>query len=375
MKKIKDILICAVFFAFIAVSFLLLLLLPKKEYSVNEKRYLAKFPEITLQSVLDTSFGKGLENYINDHIFARDFYVSLNSYFNLAMGRNTASDIYYCKNGYLINAPGDDDTSKFDKSIGIFENFSKTAGIPSYLLMVPRTGYIMDGVLPFGHEKYNDDELFEKAAKATDFIKMADLRSELKEEAENGGAVCYRTDHHLTSYGNYVMYKKLMEMMGREAADEDEFKKESAGGFCGTTWSGSGYSLVKGDEIEMWQKDGKIKISIQDPGKDEIVSDSLFFREHLNELDKYPVFIDGNHSFVEIENKSVKDGTLLVLKDSYAQCFATFLAQSYRNVYLIDMRYYRAPVSDFVKEHDIDAILYMYGVSTLLTDTNSAWIL
>ena len=335
---------------------------------------MAKFPEINKDAVLNGSFGEELENYINDHIFGRDAFVTLNAYFDLFMGRNTAKDIYFGKNGYLINAPADSDTSKFEKSIERFENFSASFDIPSYLLMVPTTGYIMRDMLPLGHRKYNDDMLFDKAYDLTEKIKIVDVREALT-DAKEKEPVCYRTDHHLTAYGNYTAYAEYLRSVGRKPLKTDDFEIESFDGFCGTTWSGSGYSLVKGDDIELWHKDGDITVTILDAGEEEKVSDSLFFREHLNDLDKYPVYLDGNHSFVKIENRSAAGGTVLVIKDSYAQCFSTFLAHEYRNVYMIDMRYYRASISDFINTHDIDEILYMYGVSTLLTDTNSAWIM
>lgn len=104
------------------------------------------------------------------------------------------------------------------------------------------------------------------------------------------------------------------------------------------------------------------------------MSDSLFFTEHLADLDKYPVYLDGNHSLVTIENPAAEGGTLLVIRDSFAHCLATFLAQEYQTIYLVDLRYYRGSLSQFVTDHEVDELLYLYGMDTLLTDTNSAWL-
>ena len=40
----------------------------------------------------------------------------------------------------------------------------------------------------------------------------------------------------------------------------------------------------------------------------------------------------------------------------------------------LDLRYYRGKVSDFTADHNVDELLFLYGTSTLLTDTNSAWL-
>ena len=104
------------------------------------------------------------------------------------------------------------------------------------------------------------------------------------------------------------------------------------------------------------------------------VSHSLFFPSHLEEMDKYPVFLDGNHSLVTIQNPNAEGGNLLVIRDSYAHCFSTFLASDYQNIYLVDLRYYRDNLSQFVAEHPVDRVLYLYGVDNLVSDTNSAWL-
>ncbi len=63
-----------------------------------------------------------------------------------------------------------------------------------------------------------------------------------------------------------------------------------------------------------------------------------------------------------------------MIRDSYAHCFSTFLAANYENVYLVDLRYYRQSLSQFVAEHPVDKVLYLYRVDNLVSDTNSAWL-
>ena len=63
-----------------------------------------------------------------------------------------------------------------------------------------------------------------------------------------------------------------------------------------------------------------------------------------------------------------------MIRDSYAHCFSTFLADGYQTVYLVDLRYYRESLSQFMETHRVDRILYLYGVDNLMTDTNSAWL-
>ena len=96
--------------------------------------------------------------------------------------------------------------------------------------------------------------------------------------------------------------------------------------------------------------------------------DGLFFRAHLAEDDKYPVFLDGNHGRVRIETGS-SGGRLLVVRDSFAHCLAPFLAEHYSQIDLIDLRYFKKQtVSDYLAENPADAVLFCYGLDSLVTD-------
>ena len=90
----------------------------------------------------------------------------------------------------------------------------------------------------------------------------------------------------------------------------------------------------------------------------------------------YTVFLDGNHTLVRLENPDAgaDAGTLLMIRDSYANCAASFFAESFRRVVLVDLRYYRGSVSALMTEEGVTEIVFLYGVGNLSTDTNSAWL-
>ena len=373
MKKIRKYILPVLFMGFVTILALLTFVLPPKEYSENEKRILAPFPQFTAESVLSGTFQKELESYMADHLAGRDFFVGLNAYFDRLLGRNTLSDIYYCDGGYLINAPQRASSQSFEKNMANFERFSKECGIPSTLMIVPTAGYIMEDKLPPFHAQYRDDELFRLASELTPSLSFLDVRKSLYDAyADENTQVYYRTDHHLTSAGSHILYKEFCKNVGTSAPPETVYTVTEHDGFYGTTYSGSGYFLTEPDKIEIRDLGEDIKVTLEE--KDSKASDTMFFLEHLGKKDMYPVFLDGNHGYVHIENTHSYGGNLLIIRDSYAQSFAPFLAHNYRNIYMLDMRYYRASMADFVKANNIDRILYLYGLNTLLTDESSSWL-
>ena len=373
MKKLYHFLPALVFLAFLAAMALLLLFSPVREYSENEKRYLAGRPEVSAENILSGEAQKELETFTADQIPGRDFFVGVNAYWNLATGRNAAQDIYYCDEGYLINAPKQADEKIFTDNLTRFDQFAEKLGVPADLVMVPTTGYLMEEVLPAFHKEYQDDALYDLAGTLLENVRLVDVRDALK-QGKDGGQICYRTDHHLTSYGNYLLYEAYQKANNATYLSRDAYEVTSYDGFYGTDWSGSGYWLVDPDTVEVWDAGLAPTVTLIDGGAEPKVSNDLFYLSHLENLDKYPIFLDGNHAMVTIHNPDAQGGNLLVIRDSYAHCLSTFLAADYQNIYLVDLRYYRQSVSEFVAEHPVDRVLYLYGMDNLITDTNSAWL-
>lgn len=358
-------------FVFLILTFLLAK--PDMSYSEKEKRYLQTAPEISLSSVMDGSFQEKLEKWIADQFPGRDLWVGIHSYAKLLTGRNAQQDTYFAKDGYLISAPAGNDLTAFETSLSRFDSFVENIGLPASFVMIPSTGWLYGDKLPLGHKEYPDDRMYAVAEDALPHLQVYDFRDELL-SADAEAPVAYRTDHHLTSYGYYTIYSSLRSAQGKSFFEPQDYIIERYDRFFGSTWSGSGYWLTKFDEIEVWKSGAEVSVAISDGSGKDLHSDSMFFLSHLEELDKYPVFLDGNHALTTITNPDAQEGTLLVIKDSYAHGFAPFLADHYETIHLIDLRYYRGKISEFVQERDVDELLFLYGTSTLLTDTNSAWL-
>ena len=92
----------------------------------------------------------------------------------------------------------------------------------------------------------------------------------------------------------------------------------------------------------------------------------LYDRSYLTEKDKYSSFLGGNQPLCVIRNENARDGgKLLLIRDSYSDALAPFLAQSFAEVHLLDLRYYRLPAAQYAAENGIDAICAVYSVPQL----------
>ncbi|MGN0518369.1 MAG: DHHW family protein [Acutalibacteraceae bacterium] len=365
-----------IFMVYIVLMCLFTLTLPKDDYSSNEKRYLAEFPEISISSVISGDFSDGTETYLADHAPARNLFVGINAYYNLALGQNGSNGVYLSDDGYLINKPAEYKT-RYDKNMQIIKSFADKTGVQTNVILAPQPGYILDDKLPAFHLKYNDDDLLKTAETILqcDNLKLIRIDELFKQNSE-AVQLYYKTDHHWTSEGAYIAYKAYCSANGLDATEKSDYTVKRYSDFYGTTYSKSALWGMKPDTLEVWQSNKSASnVSVQIiEGNKVTESDTMFFESHANEDDKYPIFLDGNHSMVRIKNNNVKSSKLLIVKDSYAHTLAPFLADNYNEIIMVDLRYYKMPLSKLIEDEKIDNVLFMYSIANIAGDTDLAFL-
>lgn len=372
IKYLPALIFCIFIFAFMICYFVL----PKAEYSAQEKKKLAEFPEFTMQRLASGDFQKEVDTYLSDHMAARNFFVGFSADYELLTGRNGSKGIYLGSDGYLFPKPTKD-SEILSQNAGYIKEFADYSEIPVYMTLIPSTGYINNSKLPINHEKYNDGEIIDSFKnKLGENISFIDVKEAFAEKAKSE-QLYYKTDHHWTTLGAFECYNLLGKTMGYTPIAEGDFSKESVDGFYGTSYSKSALWNIAPDTIEIWsnknQPIGSVSVEISD-GNEHKTSNSYFFREQLENDDKYPVFLDGNHSLVKIKNNNVDSGKLIIVKDSYAHSIAPFLSQNYSEIIMADLRYYKKDISALAEEENADAILILYSLDNLATDTNLAYL-
>ena len=158
--------------------------------------------------------------------------------------------------------------------------------------------------------------------------------------------------------------------MGLEPSPTENFNISYVEDFYGTSYSKSGYWLAKGDTIEVYEpknlKDVTLEIT---DGADTKKYSTLFLGEEFESYDKYNGFLGGNHSITRIKTNGEGE-KLLIIKDSYAHCLAPFFTENFSEIVLIDLRYYKKPLSELIENESPKAVLFMYGIDDLSQSTD-----
>ena len=375
MKKAYKFLPATLFLIFIVGMMVLFFVLPKKEYSSSEKRYLEQAPSFSFQSLLSGKFGDDFEKFLSDQTPGRNIWVGLSAYYNYAIGNNGSTGIYLGKNGYLVNDP--ENMSELSRNIGYINEFAAKCPVDTTVLIAPSTGYVCDDILPDIHKQYRDDEHFENMKAQLDSARFIDVREAFKKEYADGNQLYYKTDHHWTAYGAYTAYRELSSALGYTPHAKEDYTVTAYPGFYGTTYSSSGFWLTKPDTVEVWdnpENDSTVVTTITDNGNVTEQKD-MFYLNHLKDDDKYPIYLDGNHPYTVIRNSAASsDEKLLVIKDSFAHSMVPYLADHYSEIIMVDLRYYSEPVSKLIETEGIDRVLVVYSIDNLATDTNLGWL-
>ena len=350
------------------------MLLPKEEYSEIENKYFQRFPKLSAKSIFNGTYTDNLEKYIADHFAGRVGWLKGKANFEFILGKREQKGIYILPDR-LIEKVSEPDYNEVDKSIDAINKFAEdNSDIPVYVMIVPTSAEFYKKEIPPYNPNLDQKSFIEYVYNGLDSkIMPIDVYSELL--ANTSDYIFYRTDHHWTSYGAYLAYKVAGQKMGYIAPEYSDYSIEHASSeFKGTFYSKVLYDGIKDDIIDYYHPvDGYNVTSMEvtrEYGKKPNVYDSMYMRDYLGVKDKYASFLGENSPIVKIKSEEPDGKKLLIIKDSYAHCFAPFLTQNYSEVDLLDMRYIKMSYKKIVDMSEYDQVLFLYNASTFSTETN-----
>jgi hypothetical protein len=59
---------------------------------------------------------------------------------------------------------------------------------------------------------------------------------------------------------------------------------------------------------------------------------------------------------------------MLIIKDSYANSFIPFLVPHFKEIRVIDLRYYRGEIKKLTEDNGITDVLFLYNIKTFFED-------
>ncbi|WP_242824192.1 DHHW family protein [[Clostridium] dakarense] len=373
--KAYYIIMSSVFIVFLAIIVAFNILKKDIKFSESENRILAKKPKFKVEKLVEGKFTKKYEKYKIDQFINRDLWIEIKTNFDKMLGRNKSNGVYLSKYNYLIEEFKEPNSNAIKSNLDAINKFSdKYKRIRQHFIIAPNAIEILENNLPIfaptlSQKKYIDN-FKDKLNKNVNFI---DSYKALK--VHNKEYIYYKTDHHWTTLGSYYTFLEAAKSMDLNIDKIKYDIKKVSNSFFGTLSSKSGYKAKEADTIEIYIPQDKNDEYVVNYVEEQKKSASLYDSSKLNIKDKYGVFLGGNHPLTKIKTTSKEDRRLLIFKDSYANNFIPFLTPHFKEIVVIDPRYYYDDIDKLIEEESITDTLFLYNANTFFSDTSLELVL
>ena len=282
------------------------------------------------------------------------------------------------EDGYLTGFSKKMDQSDHIASVAAFAAFCHSQGIPLVYLAAPsklaRSDKEYAGKLDFANE--NADAFL--AGLTAHQIPYIDFRDNIEREGLDQRSLFFKTDHHwLPETARWAAQEVTSELDAAGllagnpsllAADRFE-KKVYPSIYLGSHGKKITLARAQPDDVTQFLPKFPTQFHLQIPsmGVDSWGDFStLYYQKGFEYGDyyhtyAYEAYAYGNRPYISIENELAdNDRHVLLIKDSFGDAFAPFLALEVRQLNLLDLRYFTGSVQSFIEQHHPDVVLVLY---------------
>lgn len=362
-NKKKHIVTCGIIVFLFALFATLCYFGPKKEYSISERRLLAKFPTLNAQTILSGAFMNQFETYAADTFPFREGFRTIKSATTVVSGQKTNNDIYLY-DGHLSKLEYPLDTDSIDHAIGRFESIYTSllmdATTNVYISVIPdKNAALADNAnqLSMDYDAF-ESYVMEKASFAN-YIRISDMLS-----AED----YYYTDSHWRQEQIVDVADHLLHVMDASLSQDDAqlTSNQVPDTFYGV-YHGQFALPIKGDTMYYLTSPVIDQLIAYDHEHGQPIP--VYDLEKTTDKDPYEMYLSGPLSLITIENPMAKengiDKELIIFRDSFASSLAPLLANGYSKVTLVDIRYLpSSQIGKYVSFDEAD-VLFLYSTSVL----------
>lgn len=349
-----------------------------KDFSPEENRSLTTTPTVGFDALFDGTMTRSLSDFCADQFPLRLHFITAKARVEQLLGKQQNNGVILGKDGYLIARQEYTEDNRADleqnlRSVRLFAKRMEESGIPFTFAVVPRSIDVNTSRLPALYDATNAGAIWSWLNEGCEQneLTVSTLAEPLRTAAEQGMEVWYKTDHHWTALGAYYAYAALGETLGYEPYPPDDFTAVTVcEDFYGTTHASSGMHWVSGEKLTLMRYENDDRFVTEIVGAKETVTlQGLYDMSALQTHDEYNVFLGGTNAHIRVTDPSRPDlPTLVLLKDSFSQSLAPFLARHFQLV-LIDPRTYTPDQASSlyakVCEYEPDRVLLLYGIATL----------
>lgn len=348
---------------------------PKRTELALENRKAAQFPTVTAAGLLNGSWQKAFGTWMQDQVMGRDQWINLQRAADEAVFRKTEEDgILLGKDRWLFTAQfteGDAVQAQTAKNVAAVSEFAARYPGKVTFLLAPSAAVVYPEKLPSGapmvDENANLDRIFAQIGQTAAVLDVRDTFAAHKDEY-----LYFKTDHHWTTHGAYLAYEQFCAQKGLTPCPRGD--GETVSDFYGTHYSATRLWNAEPDTIVWYPMDNPMTVyRITGEAQFEVDRvEPMINTEKFATRDKYAAFLDGNNGYSVIEGDG--EGSILVVKDSYANSFVPYLTANYAKIGVVDFRGFAYGLDTTIEQEGYEEILVLYNYQTFVSDNKVIYI-
>ena len=363
------------FSLFFVGLFALDLVTPDRAYSELENTTLSQRPSLSSFSADGLNkFFTAYTKYVKDQVAGRDNWVALQSTVETkVMQKEQSGGILLGKEHMMFPRTYglvSSETRTLPKNTAALEALCRRYPGLVNVMLVPAASAVYPENVPAGAPLLDEDSHLDALSEAVQAAggRFVDVRQTLADH--KGEYIYYRTDHHWTSTGAYYAYQQLCTALGLTPFDPSAHTARTAEGFYGTHYSKARTPDAEPDTITYYDLPNALTIyTVTAPGQPaEGETTGLYDTDKLSVYDKYAMFLHGNNGLSRIKGDGTGRGRILVIKDSYANCFVPYLTANYADIDVVDFRNYNYGLDQLIADNGYDQILVLYSFDSFKSD-------
>ncbi len=362
--KLKNIIGVSVFaIIFIALS-VMCIVMPSHDYSESERRPLMQMPSISLDSVLSGDFSNDFEKYASERIPMRDGWRKLKAYFATNVFGKKDNNGLFIADGHISKIDTEENSYMMDYAEKKFKEIYKTyiqgRNNKVYLSIVPDKNMFLAEKNSYPSLDYK--KFTEEMKDRLSFMTYIDIYPLLELDDY------YNTDTHWKQEKITDIADRLANEMGTSLSQSYEINTLDIP-FYGV-YSGQLAMDFEPDKLSYLTNSGieNSVVTYYDTGAPR--KGDMYSMKKAEGKDAYEMFLEGSMPLLTIENPSSKsDKELVMFRDSFASSLAPLLADGYKKITLVDIRYMNSSaLGSFVDFENCD-VLFMYSTALLNNST------
>lgn len=358
--KIKNIILTVIFIIFLFSVSAVCFIKPTDEYSMSERRPLSKLPEISSDTILGGEFMEGFEKYSADQFPFRDRLRNIKAIFSTKVLGKIDNNGLFTEDGHISKINDTENEYMMDYAAELFAKIVKDnmtdKNAKIYFSIVPDKNMFVAQKNGYPSLDYNN--FIEKMKNKTEFMSYIDITSLLSEKDY------YFTDTHWKQENIIDIAEALASAMGSKTG-KDYTINTLENPFYGV-YHGQLAMPFKPDTIKYLtnQTIDNCTVTYYDTGSPK--KGEMYNMEKAVSKDPYEMFLSGTMPLLTIENPSAEsDKELVMFRDSFGSSIAPLLAEGYKKITLVDVRYINSSfIGNFVNFENAD-VLFLYSTSLL----------